>query len=287
MPRAIWKGAIAFGLVHVPVALYPASAESEIDFDWLDKRSMDPVGYKRVNKRTGKEIHKEHVVKGVKQASGDYVILSEDEIKAAYPKTTQTIEIEAFVPAQDISFVYLERPYYLEPVGRSDKAYALLREAMASSALIGIARLVMHTKEHLAAVLPAGPALMLGTLRWANEIRPASELNFPPQGRAAANLKDGELKMAGQLIKDMTTAFDPRKFEDKFSDAIHALIARKVKAGEAKAVEPLEEAPAQESNVIELSELLRNSLGKRRGAAVGAQRKPAAARKPAAPRKRA
>jgi DNA end-binding protein Ku len=287
MPRAIWKGAIAFGLVHVPVALYPASAESEIDFDWLDKRSMDPVGYKRVNKRTGKEIHKDDVVKGVKQASGDYVILSEDEIKAAYPKTTQTIEIEAFVPAQDISFVYLERPYYLEPVGRSDKAYALLREAMASSALIGIARLVMHTKEHLAAVLPAGPALMLGTLRWANEIRPASELNFPPQGRAAANLKDGELKMAGQLIKDMTTAFDPRKFEDKFSDAIHALIARKVKAGEAKAVEPLEEAPAQESNVIELSELLRNSLGKRRGAAAGAQRKPAAARKPAAPRKRA
>jgi Ku protein len=92
MPRAIWKGAIAFGLVHVPVALYPASEESEIDFDWLDKRSMDPVGYKRVNKRTGTEIHKDDVVKGVKQASGDYVILSEDEIKAAYPKTTQTIE---------------------------------------------------------------------------------------------------------------------------------------------------------------------------------------------------
>jgi DNA end-binding protein Ku len=288
MPRAIWKGAIAFGLVHVPVALYPASEESEIDFDWLDKRSMDPVGYKRINKRTGKEIHKDDVVKGVKQASGNYVILSEDEIKAAYPKTTQTIEIEAFVPAQEISFVYLERPYYLEPFGRSDKAYALLREAMAASSLIGIARLVMHTKEHLAAVLPAGPALMLGTLRWANEIRPASELKFPPQGRAAANLKEGELKMAGQLIKDMTTAFDPRKFEDKFSDAIHALIARKVKAGEAKTVEPLEEAPAQESNVIELSELLRNSLGKRKGAAAaGAQRKPAAARKPGASVKRA
>jgi DNA end-binding protein Ku len=289
MPRAIWKGAIAFGLVHVPVALYPASEESEIDFDWLDKRSMDPVGYKRVNKRTGKEIHKDDVVKGVKQASGDYVILSEDEIKAAYPKTTQTIEIEAFVPAQDISFVYLERPYYLEPVGRSDKAYALLREAMAASSLIGIARLVMHTKEHLAAVLPAGPALMLGTLRWANEIRPASELKFPPQGRAAAHLKEGELKMAGQLIKNMTTAFDPRKFEDKFSDAIHTLIARKVKAGEAKSVEPLEEAPAHESsNVIELSELLRNSLGKRKAAgAAGVQRKPVAAKKPGVARKRA
>jgi len=280
MPRAIWKGAIAFGLVHVPVALYPATSESEIDFDWLDKRSMDPVGYKRVNKRTGKEIEKDNVVKGVKQENGDYVLLGEDEVKAAYPKTTQTIEIEAFVPAQDISFVYLERPYYLEPVGRADKVYALLREAMAASSLIGIARLVIHTKEHLAALLPAGPALMLGTLRWANEIRSAREIKFPPEGRAATNLKDAELKMAGQLIKEMTTSFDPRQFEDRFSDAIHALIARKVKAGEAQTGEPLEEAPAHdESNVIELSELLRNSLRKTVTAA-GVQGKSAAAKKP-------
>jgi DNA end-binding protein Ku len=110
MPRAIWKGAITFGLVHVPVALYPASQETEIDFDWLDKRSMDPVGYKRVNKRTGKEIDKAHIVKGIKQDNGDYVVLDDDEIRSVYPKSTQTIEIEAFVPAQEISFVYLERP---------------------------------------------------------------------------------------------------------------------------------------------------------------------------------
>jgi DNA end-binding protein Ku len=277
MPRAVWKGAIAFGLVHVPVALYPASAESEIDFDWLDKRSLDPVGYKRINKRTGKEIDKENVVKGVKQADGDYVVLSEDEVRAAYPKTTQTIEIEAFVPAQEISFAYLERPYYLEPVGRADKPYALLREAMAASSLIGIARLVMHTKEHLAAVLPAGPALMLGTLRWADEIRPSSELKFPPAGRAAAKLTQDELRMAGQLIQGMTTSFDPRKFEDKFSRAVHALIARKVKAGESKSVEPLEKAPAPDaSNVVDLTELLRNSLGRRKSAP---RKKPAAARR--------
>ena len=99
MPRAIWKGAITFGLVHVPVALYPASQEDDIDFDWLDKRTMDPVGYKRINKRTGKEIDKDDIVKGVKQEDGDYVVLSDDEIRAAYPKTTQTIEIEAFVQA--------------------------------------------------------------------------------------------------------------------------------------------------------------------------------------------
>src|SRR5215212_3707913 len=118
MHRQIWKGAITFGLFLVPVALYPASQEEDIDFDWLDKRSMDPVGYKRINKRTGKDIEKDDIVKGVKQASGDYVLISDEEIREAYPKTTQTIEIEAFVDAKDISFFYLEKPYYLEPVGK-------------------------------------------------------------------------------------------------------------------------------------------------------------------------
>ena len=172
MPRAIWKGAISFGLVHVPVALYPASSDIGIDFDWLDKRSMDPVGYKRVNKKTGREIDKDHIVKGVKVDGDEYVVLSEDEIKAAYPKTTQTIEIEAFVQAADIPFTHLEKPYYLEPVARGEKVYALLREAMLEAGVIGIARVVMHTKEYLAALIPDGPGLVMNTLRWAEEIRP-------------------------------------------------------------------------------------------------------------------
>lgn len=113
--RAIWKGAISFGLVHVPVSLHSATQEQDIDFDWLDKRSMDPVGYKRVNKRTGKEIDKDNIVKGVKLEGDQYVVLSDDEIKNAYPKRTQTIAIETFVKAQDVSFVYAEKPYYLVP----------------------------------------------------------------------------------------------------------------------------------------------------------------------------
>jgi len=265
MPRAVWKGAIAFGLVHIPVALYPASRETEIDFDWLDKRSMDPVGYKRINKRTGKEIAKEQIVKGVKQDNGEYVVLSDDEVRDAYPKTTQTIEIESFVPAGDISFVYLEKPYYLEPTNRAEKVYALLREAMSRAALVGVARIVMHNKEHLAALLPAGPALMLGTLRWANEIRPASGLNLPSAGDG--ELKDAELKMAGELIRKMAGSWKPEQFADRFSSAIHKLVARKAAAGQAKTVQPLEEAPADASNVIDLSELLRNSLRTRKRAA--------------------
>ena len=151
--RAIWKGAISFGLVHVPVAMFTATQEQEVDFDWLDKRSMDPVGYKRINKRTGKEIDKDNIVKGVKVEGGDYVVLSDDEIKAAYPKRTQTIDIETFVKAEDVSFVYIEKPYYLAPDGKAERVYRLLREALAKAGVIGIARMVLHNKEHLAALL--------------------------------------------------------------------------------------------------------------------------------------
>jgi DNA end-binding protein Ku len=269
MPRAIWKGAITFGLVNVPIALYPASQEDDIDFDWLDKRTMDPVGYKRVNKRTGKEIDKENIVKGVKQDDGDYVVLSDDEVREAYPKTTQTIEIEAFVNLADVPFVYLEKPYYLEPSGKgAEKVYSLLREAMIAQGVIGIARVVMHTKEHLAALIPAGPALMLNTLRWSTEIRDVKDLNIPAAGKAAVKLKDTELKMAAQLIKDMQADWNPEAYVDKFTDAIQELIARKVKAGKTEKVEPLEEAPqGYEDNVIDLSELLKKSLGARKGGA--------------------
>jgi DNA end-binding protein Ku len=262
MPRAIWKGAITFGLVMVPVALYPASKEEDIDFDWLDKRSMDPVGYKRVNKRTGREIDKDDIVKGVKQEDGDYVVLSDDEIREAYPKTTQTIEIESFVTAQEVPFVYLEKPYFLEPVGRAEKVYALLREAMLKAGVIGIARVVMHNKEHLAALIPTGPALVLNTLRWASEIRPADELKLPAAGKSGVALKEGELKMAGQLIEDLTTAWKPQDYADKFTDAIRTLVERKAKAGKARKVEPVEETPEglSASNVVDLTEMLRRSL---------------------------
>jgi DNA end-binding protein Ku len=282
MPRAIWKGAVTFGLVHVPVALYPASQEDDIDFDWLDRRTMDPVGYKRVNKRTGKEIDKDDIVKGVKQDNGDYVVLSDEEIREAYPKTTQTIELEAFVKLQELAFVYLERPYYLEPAGRGgEKVYALLREAMARAGVVGIARVVMHTKEHLAALIPAGPALMLETIRWSDEIRSLDELSIPGK----TSLKDSELKIAGELIEGMTEKWQPGHYADTFTDAIKELLARKVKAGKTEKVEPLEEAPEglEGSNVIDLAELLKKSLGKRGAAASGKDKgaKPAVRRAPA------
>ncbi len=273
--RVIWKGAISFGLVHVPVALYPASREDDIDFDWLDKRSMDPVGYQRINKRTGKAITKENIVKGVKQEDGEYVLVSDEEIKAAYPQTTQTIEIEAFVTASEIPFLFLERPYYLEPLGKAGKVYALLREAMVADACIGIARVVMHNKQHLAALIPIGAALMLNTLRWPDEIRPWNELKFPPAGKTAAGVKEGELKMARALIEDMKAPWHADDYADEFKAAIQKLIAAKTKAGDTQRVTPLE-APAEEgapSNVVDLTDLLKRSLAG--GKAAAAKRKKA------------
>ena len=265
MPRAIWKGAITFGLVHVPVALYPASQEVGIDFDWLDKRSMDPVGYKRINKRTGKEIQSADIVKGIKQEDGDYVVLSDEQIKAAYPKSTQTIEIESFVTASEIPFTLLKSPYYLEPIAKGEKVYALLREAMREADVIGIARVVMHTKEHLAALMPSGDALVLNTIRWAAEVRAADELKLPAQGTSAAGLKPAEMKMAGQLIKDMTSPWNAQDYSDKFTDAVNELVRQKLKAGDTQTVAPLETAlDAGASNVIDLTELLANSLAKRK-----------------------
>lgn len=273
MPRVIWKGAISFGLVHVPVALYPAAQDTGIDFDWLDKRTMDPVGYQRVNKRTGKPIEAANVVKGIKQADGDYVVLSEEQVKAAYPKTTQTIEIEAFVKASEIDFILLEKPYYLEPIGKGEKVYALLREAMLAAGVIGIARVVMHTKEHLAALIPSGAALVLNTIRWAAEIRPIDDLKLPAAGSSAAGLKPAELKMASQLISDMTASWKSQDHADKFSAAIQALVDKKVAAGDTETVTPIEQdsAETRTSNVLDLTELLAKSLAKR---GPGAQTKP-------------
>lgn len=292
-PHVIWKGAISFGLVHVPVALYTASGDSGVDFDWLDKRSMDPVGYKRINKRTGREIASEHVVRGVKVASGEYVVLSDDEIKAAYPKATQTIEIESFVAPQQIPFTMLEKPYYLEPLPKGEKVYALLREAMLLAGVVGVARLVLHSKEHLAVLVPNGPALMLDMLRWAADLRPMDALKLPPAGTADAKLKPAELKMATQLIEDMRTDWDAAQYEDRFTQAVQELVEQRAAAGRVDAVQPLEAAsePAV-SNVVDLTELLKRSLnrGKGGGKPAAEKPKPAARSKPArktAARKRA
>ena len=264
-PRVLWKGAISFGLVHIPVALYSATTDHGIDFDWLDKRTMDPVGYKRINKKTGKEIAREQIVKGIEYEDGEYVVLSDKEIAAAYPKTTQTIEIETFVPADGIPFVYLERPYYVAPINRGAKVYALLRETLQRSGRVGVARVVIQTKQHLAVLVPAGPGLVLNLLRWGADIRPWTDLPLPSEDAKKAGLSERELKMAKELVDDMSTDWDPDEFKDEFKDEILRLVDKKVKAGQTETVtqpEP-EESHSTEgrgAKIIDLTELLQRSL---------------------------
>lgn len=266
-PRVLWKGAISFGLVHIPVALYSATTDHGIDFDWLDKRTMDPVGYKRINKKTGKEIARENIVKGIEYEDGEYVVLSDKEIADAYPKTTQTIEIESFVPANGIPFVYLERPYYVAPINRGAKVYALLRETLQRSQRIGVARVVIQTKQHLAALVPVGPGLVLNLLRWGADIRPWTELPLPSEDAKKAGLREHEIKMAEQLVEDMSAEWDPDDYKDEFKDEILRLVDRKVAAGQTETVTQIEpeEGQALESRgakIIDLTELLQRSLRK-------------------------
>ena len=264
--RVLWKGAISFGLVHIPVALHSATSDNSLDFDWLDKRSMDPVGYKRINKKTGKDIDKENIVKGIAYEDGQYVVLSDEEIEAAYPKATQTIEIESFVANADIPFVYLERPYYIAPINKGQKVYALLRDTLLQTQRVGIARVVISTKQHLAVLVPSGPGLVLNLLRWGADIRDWDELALPPEGAKAAGLSDRELNMARQLVDDMTDTWDPKRFTDSFKDEIMALVARKVKEGKTETVVQPESSGEASSGtgakILDLTDLLQRSLRK-------------------------
>jgi DNA end-binding protein Ku len=288
--RVLWKGAISFGLVHIPVALHPATIDNSLDFDWLDKRSMEPVGYKRINKNTGKEVTKENIVKGIAYEEGQYVVLSDDEIAAAYPRTTQTIEIESFVGDTEIPFVFLERPYYIAPINKGHKVYALLRDTLVASKRVGVARVVIQTKQHLAALVPSGQGLVLNLLRWGADVRTQEDLDLPPKG-ADAGFNDRELKMAKQLVEDMAGEWAPDQFTDSFKEKILALVDEKVKHGETETVSAREDAPDAErrqgAQIVDLTELLQRSLRKggaaaKKPATVPAKTKTASTKKAAA-----
>lgn len=263
MPRALWKGAISFGLVHVPVELYPAAQRHSLDLDWLDKRTLDPIGYKKINKSTGREVSPEQIVKGYEYEKGKYVVLGDADFRRANPAATQTVEILAFIPAGEVPAEYYDTPYYLTPGRRGEKVYALLREAMKAAKRHALAHVVIQTKQHLALVRPQDRLLMLNTLRYPDEIRDASALEAPPAGVKAGGVRSDELKMALRLIEDMTESWDPSKYRDTYRDDVLARVREKVKSGETHAAEPVEEAPARrKAEVIDLVELLRKSVRK-------------------------
>ncbi|RYH61924.1 MAG: Ku protein, partial [Alcaligenaceae bacterium] len=258
--RSLWKGAISFGLLHIPVALYSATSENKLEFDWLDKRTMDPVGYKRYNKKSGKEVAMSDIVKGIEYDEGRYVLLSKEEIEAAYPKITQTLEIESFISTDEVPFVYLEKPYYTAPINRGDRVYALLRDTLAQTDKVGVGKVVIASKQHLAVLMPCGPALVLNLLRWGGEIRSHEDLKLPPSA-AEMGIKPAELAMAKQLIDSMTDSWSSDKFRDSYTESVMRLVEEKAQKGEVHHVDKPQDAPtAPSSNVVDLSELLMRSL---------------------------
>lgn len=268
MPRALWKGAISFGLVHVPVSLYPASRSQGISFDMIDKRDFSPVGYKRYNKRTGEEIDRDNIAKGYEYEKGEYVVVTDEDFKQANVKATQTVEIVAFVEAASVAPYYYDTPYYLEPGKRGEKGYTLLREVLRSTGRIGIANVVIRSRQHLAALIPVDRMLVMNTLRFANEIRSMSELALPEAGKG--DLKAAELAMAQRLVDDMTEKWNPEQYTDTYSEDLLKRIESRIAAGETHAITPVSEEegePRKGAEVIDLVSLLRRSLDKKGKAA--------------------
>jgi DNA end-binding protein Ku len=264
MARSMWKGAISFGLVHIPVEMYAAVSSQGLDLTMLDRRDFSPVGFKRYNKGNQKEVPWDEIVKGYEYTPGEYVVLSDEDLRRANPEATQTIDIAAFVDAEQVPLLFYDQPYYLAPGKGGDKVYALLREALKSTGKIGIARVVIRVKQHLAALVCVGDAIVMNTLRYADEIRDAGELKIPAPDSKAATISDKELAMAKALVEGMSEDWNPEEFHDTYREDVLALVEQKIAANETHSITmPTQERErAASSNVIDLVSLLQASLGK-------------------------
>ena len=281
MARGLWKGAISFGLVNVPVELFSAEKRaSEIDLTMLDKRDLAPVGYKRYNKSTGEDVPWAEIVKGYEYQDDKYVVLSEEDFRRANVEASKTVDIQAFVDLGDIPPLFFETPYYLAPGKRGEKAYALLRDALKKAQKAGIATVVIRTRQYLAAVIPQDEVLLMNTLRYADEIRGVEELGVP-SAALHAKATPKEIDMALRLIDDMAEEWKPEKFKDTYRDDLMERIKEKIKKGQTEEItEPDKgEKETASADVIDLMALLKKSV----------ERKPAkpAARKPKAKRRAA
>jgi len=263
MPRVLWKGAISFGLVHIPVGLYSAEKRNNFDLTMLDRRTMKPVGFKRYNKETGEDVPWDDIVKGYEYEKDRFVVLTEEDFKRANVEATQTVDILNFVEADEISPMYFETPYYLAPDKRGHKGYALLRETLKQTGKIGIANVVIRTRQYIAALMPFGDVIFMNTLRYANELRETDELEVPSSNLKAVGVNAREIEMAGKLVEGMTDKWNPEEYRDTYHKDLLALIEKRIQSGQTEVItEPSveeEERPAK-GEVIDLMALLKRSV---------------------------
>jgi DNA end-binding protein Ku len=271
--RTIWKGHISFGLVQIPVGLYPATQDQDLAFHLIDKRDQSPIGYKKVNKRTGLEVTQADIVKAVEWDEGEYVVLDEDDFAKANVEATQTVAIVAFVDAGTIEPRYFVRPYYVAPTKKSSKAYALLREVMKRTGKVGVAKVVLRTRQYVAALMPSEDMLVLELLRYDHELRSIEEHDVPSHDLAKLGVTPRELKMAEALVEGLSDTWQPDQYRDDFHDDLVAIIEEKAKTGQVTT----RHAVAEEGGGAEVVDIM--SLLKRSIEASGKQAKPATAQK--------
>lgn len=263
MPRTLWKGAISFGLVHIPVGLYSAEKRNSFDLTMLDRRSMKPVGFKRYNKETGEDVSWDDIVKGYEYEKDRYVVLTEEDFKRANVEATQTVEILSFVDGEEIGPMYYETPYYLAPDKRGHKGYALLRETLKQTGKIAIANVVIRTRQYVAALIPYKDVILMNTLRYPNELRDTDELDLPSSNLKTAGVGSREVEMARRLVEGMSAPWKPEEHRDTYHEDLLTLIEKRVQAGQTEEViEPSKEEgkPRAKGEVIDLMALLKKSV---------------------------
>ena len=220
MARAIWKGSISFGLVNIPIGLYPATRKEELKFRLLRKSDLSPVNYKRVAEKDGKEVPWEQIVKGYEYEKGKYIVLKDEDFQRVDIEATQTVDIQDFVDLDEIDPIFFYKPYYLEPQKGGDKAYALLRDSLEQKKKVGIAKVVIKTREYLAGVKPEDGALVLELMHFADELSDASRLHIPKRVEVGKR----ELQMAGALVDSMSAKWNPEKYKDDYREALMEVI---------------------------------------------------------------
>jgi DNA end-binding protein Ku len=280
MPRAIWKGSISFGLVNIPIALYPATRREELKFRLLRESDLSPVNYKRVAEKDGREVPWDQIVKGYEYEKGKYVVLKDEDFQRVDLEATQTVDIQDFVDQEEIDPMFFYKPYYLEPQKGGDKAYALLRDALKDTNKVGIAKVVIRTRQYLAGVKPEDGALVLELMHFADELADSDKLHVPKK----AEVGKREMNMARSLIDSMSSKWNPEKYKDDYRQALMEVIEEKVEAGGKEIEEKPRKAP-KPTKVIDLVSVLQKSLeetdAKRKTTARSRGRKAHAAKKAA------
>ena len=255
MTRAIWKGSISFGLVNIPIALYPATRREELKFRLLRKGDLSPVNYKRVAEKDGKEVPWDQIVKGYEYEKGKYVVLKDEDFERVDLEATPTVDIQAFVDQEEIDPMFFYKPYYLEPQKGGDKAYALLRDALKDTNKVGVAKVVIKTRQYLAGVKPEDGALVLELMHFADELADPEKLHVPKKMEVGKR----EMSMAKSLIDTMSSKWNPEKYKDDYREALMEVIEEKVEAGGKEIEEKPRKAP-KPTKVIDLVSVLQKSL---------------------------